>query len=133
MGYGECCRHAIVGTSILRANKIPARTVCGLWAIDEKSKGGHCWGEFYLEGAGWIPYDTTLDGNHLNSDDYFGSKKGEVLAGMVDFDWVIDARSFGQKSAFGIDAFPAFWSKGEGNTDNKLDMTEKVHIVNRIR
>ena len=133
VGYGECCRHAIVGTSILRANKIPARTVCGLWAIDEKSKGGHCWGEFYLEGAGWIPYDTTLDGNHLNSDDYFGSKKGEVLAGMVDFDWVIDARSFGQKSAFGIDAFPAFWSKGEGNTDNKLDMTEKVHIVNRIR
>ncbi len=25
VGYGECCRHAIVGTSILRANKIPAR------------------------------------------------------------------------------------------------------------
>jgi transglutaminase-like putative cysteine protease len=134
VGYGECCRHAIVGTSILRTHQIPARTVCGLWAIDEKSKGGHCWGEFFLEGVGWVPYDTTVDGTNLNTEAYFGSKKGEVLAGMIDFDWGIDAGSFGKQTVFAIDAFPAYWSKGEGSLDKpKLDTTESVRILKRSR
>jgi len=134
VGYGECCRHAIVGTSILRANKIPARTVCGLWAIDEKSKGSHCWGEFFLEDVGWIPYDTTVDGDNLNTEAYFGGKKGQVLAGMIDFDWVIDAGPFGKKTVFAVDAFPAFWSKGEGSLDApKLETNERVRILKRLR
>jgi hypothetical protein len=120
-GNGECCRHAVVGTSILRANKVPARTVCGLWAIDEKSKAAHCWGEFFLEGVGWVPYDTTLGGDKLESEAHFGIKKGEVLAGMIDFNWVIDAGSFDTHTVFAIDAFPAFWSEGGGNP-GRLEM-----------
>ncbi len=134
-GFGECCRHAIVGTSILRANKVPARTVCGLWAIDDRSKGGHCWGEFFMDGVGWVPYDTTLEvDTKPDTEAHFGAKKGEVLAGMVDFDWVIDAGPFGRKTVFAIDAFPAFWSAGEGNLDNsQLDATEGVRIPKRPR
>jgi len=129
VGFGECCRHSIVTTAILRANKIPARTVCALWAIDNKSTGAHCWGEFFLHGAGWVPYDTTL-GDDKKSEAYFGSKKGELIAGMVDFDWVIDAGPFGRKHVAGIDAYPAFWSKGEGNMDNeKCDTHTSVHVV----
>jgi len=134
VGYGECCRHAIVGTSILRANKVPARTVCALWAIDAKSQGAHCWGEFFLDGVGWVPYDTTLDGEHLHSDAYFGSKRGELIAGMIDFDWVIDAGPFGRQTVFAIDAFPAFWSQGKGNMDNpKLHTTTKVRLLGQER
>jgi hypothetical protein len=134
VGFGECCRHAIVGTSILRANKIPARTVCGLWAIDDKSKGGHCWGEFFVAGVGWILYDTTVDGENLGTDAYFGSRKAEILAGMVDFDWVINAGPFGKKTVFAIDAFPAYWSGGNGTLDRpKLDTTESVRILKRLR
>jgi transglutaminase-like putative cysteine protease len=114
-GFGECCRHAVVGTSILRANGIPARTVCGVWAIDANSKGGHCWGEFYLKNVGWIPYDTTLDSQNKTADQYFGSKKGEILAGMVDFDWEIDAGTLGKHTVFAIDYTPAFWSEGKGD------------------
>jgi hypothetical protein len=133
VGYGECCRHAIVGTSILRANKLPARTVCGLWAIDEKSKGGHCWGECFLDGVGWIPYDTTIDSGK-QSDAYFAIKKGEVLAGMVDFDWVIDAGPFGKQTVFAIDAFPSFWSQGDGNMQNtKNETTTRVRVLKRFR
>jgi len=133
VGFGECCRHSIVTTSILRANKIPARTVCGLWAIDNKSQGAHCWGEFFLHGVGWVPYDTTL-GDDKKSEAYFGTKKGEILAGMVDFDWVIDAGSFGRKRVAGIDAFPAFWSKGDGNMDNeKCDTYTSVHVLRDVR
>ena len=132
VGYGECCRHAIVGTSILRANNIPARTVCGLCAIDHESKGGHCWGEFFMEGVGWIPYDTTLDGNNSGSEAYFGTKKAEFLAGMIDFDWVIHAGPFGKQTVFAVDAFPAYWSKGKGDMDKpKIDTTESVRILKK--
>jgi hypothetical protein len=133
VGFGECCRHSIVTTAILRANKIPARTVCGLWAIDNKSQGAHCWGEFFLHRVGWVPFDTTL-GDDKNSEAYFGTKKGEVLAGMVDFDWVIDAGPFGRKRVAGIDAFPAFWSQGAGNMDNeKCDTHTSVHVLKNSR
>ncbi len=134
VGYGECCRHGVVGTSILRANKIPARTVCGLWAVDNKSKGGHCWGEFHLEGVGCVPYDTSFEQTNFNTDFYFGTKKGEILAGMVDFDWVINAGPHGKQTVFAVDAFPAFWSKGETNMGPaKLDATESVRMLKRTR
>jgi len=133
VGFGECCRHSIVGTSILRANRIPARTVCSLWAIDNKSKGAHCWGEFFLDGVGWVPYDTTL-GHDKKSEDYFGKKKGELLAGMVDFDWIIEAGPFGRQRVAGIDAYPAYWSQGPGSMENsKCDTNTSVRIVRNGR
>jgi transglutaminase-like putative cysteine protease len=133
VGFGECARHSIVGTSILRANKIPARTVCCLWAIDEKSEGAHCWGEFFLPGVGWIPYDTTY-GDVKNTDKHFGNKKGELIAGMIDFDWVIDAGPFGRQTVQGIDAWPANWTHGKGDADNpKVDTTTNVHVLKRFR
>ncbi len=87
-----------------------------------------------MEGVGWVPYDTTVDGDNLQTDAYFGSKKAEVLAGMIDFDWVIDAGPFGKHTVFAVDAFPAFWSEGEGDTENpKLDTTESVRTLRRLR
>jgi hypothetical protein len=134
VGFGECCRHGIVGTSILRANGIPARTVCGLWAIDAKSQGAHCWGEFFLHGVGWVPYDTTIDDSNHTTDAYFGNKPGEVLAGMVDFDWVINAGPFGRQTTFAIDAFPAYWSEGRGSMDNpKVDTHTRVWMLGKLR
>jgi hypothetical protein len=134
VGYGECCRHGIVGTSILRANKIPARTVCALWAIDEKSKGAHCWGEFFMDGVGWVPYDTTIDNENPGSNAYFANKKGEHIAGMIDFDWVINAGAFGKQTVFAVDAWPAFWSQGTGDLDNaKIDATTSVRVLKRFR
>ena len=134
VGYGECCRHGIVGTSILRANRIPARTVCALWAIDESSKGAHCWGEFYMDGVGWVPYDTTLDNENANSEAYFANKKGELIAGMIDFDWVINAGPFGKHTVFALDAFPDYWSQGKGDMKNpKVDTTTMVRVLKSKR
>ena len=126
VGYGECCRHAIVGTSILRANKIPARTVCSVWAIDDKSQGGHCWTEFFEDGVGWITCDTTGGS--------FGDKAAEHLAGMIDFEWKFEAGPFGKQTVQGIDAWPAWWGEGKGNTGNGKDAEkEKVRVLQRFR
>jgi transglutaminase-like putative cysteine protease len=133
VGFGECCRHGIVGASILRANKIPARTVCALWAIDNKSEGAHCWGEFFLGGVGWVPFDTTL-GDDKKSEAFFANKKGELIAGMVDFDWVVEAGPFGKQTTFALDAFPAFWSEGKGKLDNpKVDTKTSVRVGKQLR
>lgn len=53
--------HDLVCTCVamLRAANIPARPVIGVFENDEKN-GRHefiSWAEFYLEGAGWIPFD----------------------------------------------------------------------------
>ena len=67
------------------------------------------------------------------SEEYFGKKKGELIAGMVDFDWLIDAGPFGKQRVAGIDAYPAFWSRGEGPLDNpKVETTTHVRILNRF-
>jgi transglutaminase-like putative cysteine protease len=126
VGWGECCRHAMVATSILRANKIPARTMCAMWAIDEKSEGGHCWMEVHLDGVGWVTCDST--GKCV------GDKPADHLAGMIDFDWEIDAGSAGKQTVAGIDAWPAFWGEGQGNMEKSdLDVSGNVTIHKRFR
>jgi transglutaminase-like putative cysteine protease len=133
VGYGECARHSMVGTSILRANNIPARAVCALWAIDAKSKGAHCWGEFFMRGVGWVPYDTTL-GDDKKSEAFFANRKADWIAGMIDFDWVIEAGPFGKQTVQGIDAWPGYWSQGKGDMNNpKIDTTTNVRILERYR
>jgi transglutaminase-like putative cysteine protease len=133
-GYGECYRHSIVGTSILRANKVPARTVCGPWAINDRSKGVHCWGEVYLEGIGWIPYDTTYNVGDRDADRYVGNKPAAILAVMMDFDWVVDAGPAGKQTVFAPDVFPAYWGVGKGNPGKaKVDTTTRVRVVKRFR
>lgn len=134
VGFGECCRHSVVGTSILRANHIPARAACALWAVDDKSQGAHCWGEFFLDGVGWVPYDTTLDDKNANTDAYFAHKTGEHIAGMIDFDWTIDAGRFGKHTVFAVDSFPVYWMQGAGSLDNpKVETTTRVHVLKRFR
>jgi len=134
VGFGECARHAIVGTSILRANNIPARAVCTLWAVDESSKGAHCWGEFFLEGVGWVPYDSSFDQPNPNADAFFGQRDADFIAGMVDMDWLIDAGSLGKHSVFAIDAWPAFWAEGEGDFDGqKCETSTTVRVLARFR
>ena len=134
VGYGECCRHAIVGTVLLRANGIPARTVCGLWAVDEKSKGGHCWTEFFLDGVGWVPCDTTYNNKEPKSDDYFGSKQ-ESPGGNGRFRLGDRRRAVRQVQRLPVlDAFPAYWSKGKGVLgEPKVEATESVKVVKRLR
>jgi transglutaminase-like putative cysteine protease len=132
-GFGECARHAIVGTSILRANGIPARSISTLWAVDDTSQGAHCWGEFFWEGVGWVPYDTSLD-QWNQSDAYFGYRKGLFIGESVDMDWVIYAGSMGWKTAFAIDAWPCYWAEGQGSFEGqKEDHTTSVKIIERYQ
>jgi hypothetical protein len=68
------------------------------------------------------------------SEAFFANKKGELIAGMIDFNWVIDAGPFGKQTVQGIDAWLAYSSKGKGDTDNpKVETTTNVRMLERFR
>lgn len=59
---GKCADISSVYVAVARAAGVPAREVFGIRigkddGVSDMSKGHHCWSEYYLPGAGWIPVD----------------------------------------------------------------------------
>ncbi len=58
-GFGDCGAQSAYFSALCRAAGIPARTTGGYQMITGRP-GGHFWAEFYLEGYGWLPVDTSV-------------------------------------------------------------------------
>lgn len=59
---GKCADISSVYVAVARAAGVPAREVFGIRigkddGVSDMTKGHHCWAEYYLPGAGWIPVD----------------------------------------------------------------------------
>lgn len=59
---GKCVDISSVFISVARSAGIPAREVFGIRlgkeeGVSDMSKGHHCWVEYYVSGAGWVPAD----------------------------------------------------------------------------
>ncbi|MBF0293047.1 MAG: transglutaminase domain-containing protein [Nitrospinae bacterium] len=59
---GKCADISSVYVAVARAAGVPAREVFGIRigkddGVSDMTKGHHCWAEYYLPGAGWIPAD----------------------------------------------------------------------------
>lgn len=59
---GKCVDISSVFVSVARAAGVPAREVFGIRlgkedGVSDVSKGHHCWVEYYVPGAGWVPAD----------------------------------------------------------------------------
>ncbi|MBI3332700.1 MAG: transglutaminase domain-containing protein [Candidatus Omnitrophica bacterium] len=74
VGAGNCTDFHSLFISLARASGIPARFTIGL-PVPEKPEGEipgyHCWAEFYLPGAGWIPVDASEAWKHREKINYF--------------------------------------------------------------
>lgn len=75
---GNCTDFHAMFTGLCRASGIPARFVIGFPLPVGKKEGTvagyHCWAEFYLDGKGWIPVDTSeASKNKARRDYYFGN------------------------------------------------------------
>ncbi len=59
---GKCVDLSSVFVSVARSAGIPTREVFGLRlgktdGVSDMTKGHHCWSEYYIPGAGWVPAD----------------------------------------------------------------------------
>lgn len=59
---GKCADISSVFVSVARAAGVPAREVFGIRlgredGVSDMTKGHHCWSEYYVPGAGWVPAD----------------------------------------------------------------------------
>lgn len=89
-GYGVCEEYSKLFVALLRAEKVPARSVFGYWLADTKDKIGydwydvsdlkHEWPEFYLSSYGWIisepTYSYTYNGVKSAPWDQFANQNG---------------------------------------------------------
>jgi hypothetical protein len=118
----DCGGFAVLFVSALRANRIPARTLCGRWA---KSAGSnepmmqmHVKSEFWAEGVGWVPCDLSSavqsdrDGNTLR---YFGDDTGDFLVQHTDTDLRFDTVYFGEQTRAFVQR-AAYWVRGTGTS-----------------
>ena len=73
--HGNCTDFHSVFISMARAEKIPARFQIGFPLPADKHSaeipGYHCWAEFYLDSAGWVPVDISEAWKHPEKHDYF--------------------------------------------------------------
>ena len=91
-GGGECGDFTTLTVSLLRYKGIPSRHNICVRLIGEY----HAWGDFYLEGYGWIPFDTQMK-NACPDEDYFGYYNGSNIIVMQDFGYDI------------IKGLPTYW------------------------
>ncbi len=73
--HGNCTDFHSVFISMARAEKIPARFQIGFPLPADKHSaeipGYHCWAEFYVDSAGWVPVDISEAWKHQEKRDYF--------------------------------------------------------------
>ncbi len=83
---GNCTDFHSPFISMVRAQRIPARFDIGFPLPEDAQEGEipgyHCWAEFYVGGAGWIPVDISEAWKNPSKHDYFF---GAVDANRVQF------------------------------------------------
>jgi transglutaminase-like putative cysteine protease len=65
---GDCGQVTLLLITLARYNGIPARWQSG-FMTHPGALNLHDWGEFYIEGAGWIPMDQSFGLNRFSDDD----------------------------------------------------------------
>lgn len=113
---GNCTDFHSVLIGMLRSSRIPARFEIGFPLPEEKGEGDipgyHCWAEFHLDGAGWIPVDASEASKHPAKRDYFF---GAVDVNRVMFSYGRDIRLSPEQKGEPLNYFiyPYAESKGE--------------------
>lgn len=113
---GNCTDFHSVLIGMLRSSRIPARFEIGFPLPEARREGDipgyHCWAEFYLNGAGWIPVDASEASQHPEKRDYFF---GSVDVNRVMFSYGRDIRLSPEQKGEPLNFFvyPYAEAKGE--------------------
>ena len=87
--HGDCGQVTLLFMTLARYNGIPARWESG-FQLQPGNLNMHDWGEFYIEGTGWIPIDQSYGINTFADDDdvkYFYANGIDVYRWIVNSDF----------------------------------------------
>ena len=87
--HGDCGQVTLLFMTLARYNGIPARWESG-FQLQPGNLNMHDWGEFYIEGTGWIPIDQSYGINAFADDDdvkYFYANGIDVYRWIVNSDF----------------------------------------------
>ncbi|MFZ3208646.1 MAG: transglutaminase domain-containing protein [Geobacteraceae bacterium] len=104
---GNCTDFHALFIGLCRASGIPARFIIGFPIPEGKIEGNisgyHCWAEFYAEGRGWIPVDTSeANKNKSMKEYYFGNLSVDRVEFTRGRDILLEPRQHGEKLNFFI-------------------------------
>jgi transglutaminase-like putative cysteine protease len=104
---GNCTDFHALFIGLCRASGIPARFIIGFPIPEGKIEGNisgyHCWAEFYAEGRGWIPVDTSeANKNKSRKEYYFGNLSENRVEFTQGRDILLEPRQHGEKLNFFI-------------------------------
>lgn len=112
---GNCTDFHSVLIGMLRSSGIPARFEIGFPLPEGKAEGDipgyHCWAEFYLDGAGWVPVDASEASKNPAKRDYFF---GAVDADRVRFTYGRDIRLSADQKADPLNYFVYPYAESNG-------------------
>lgn len=113
---GNCTDFHALFIGLCRVSGIPARFIIGFSIPEGKKEGSiggyHCWAEFYAEGYGWIPVDSSeASKNKARKEYYFGN----LCENRVEFargrDILLNPQQSGEKLNYFI--YPYFELNGK--------------------
>ncbi|MDR1782689.1 MAG: transglutaminase-like domain-containing protein [Dysgonamonadaceae bacterium] len=88
-GHGDCGQVTLLFITLARYNGIPARWQSGLM-LHPGDVNLHDWGEYYVEGVGWVPIDESFGVKYFSTDPdvkYFYSKGMDSYRMVVNNDY----------------------------------------------
>lgn len=114
----------------MRANGVPARSLIGRWLKTDNtpdatsSTDGECHvkAEFYAQGVGWIPVDTSGAVSNKDAYDNFGSITSDYVTFHLDPDLIVNTGTFGQQSLRNLQS-PSCWFSGGGGVAGMTSST----------
>ena len=114
---GNCTDFHSLFISLARASCIPAKFVIGLSIPDKKEailEGYHCWAEFYINGAGWIPVDISNAWKDKSKKEYyFGSLDKNRIEFTIGRDIILPHTQHPEPLNYFI--YPYFETDGKGD------------------
>ena len=82
--YGNCTDFHSLFNALARSSDIPARFEIGFPIPEDREQGTisgyHCWAQFYLPGAGWVPIDASEAFKYPDRrEDFYGSQSADRI------------------------------------------------------
>jgi transglutaminase-like putative cysteine protease len=128
--HGNCTDFHSLFASMARSQGIPTRFAIGFPLPTDKHAGDiagyHCWADFDLHGAGWIPVDISEAWKHPEKKDYFfGAHDQNRVQFSLGRDLTLNPKQSGEPLNYFVYPYVEYDGKEYSNVDNHFSFADE--------